>query len=137
MASKTLKFLPANLRSPGVLVCRDNVIRQKYVCPMVEPEITRLNMASFLNQDSMAWHSNPFSDGMGTRPEPHSCDKVAADWPFVHGCAKQLNGSWRCETDPIAELVWNAPAEDCDLPKAWHCNLHFSHLPSDAAQGRD
>ena len=31
------------------------VIRQKFIGPMIEPEITRMDLAQFLNQDSMAW----------------------------------------------------------------------------------
>ena len=44
--------------SADLLICGDSsfaVIRQKFAAPLVEPEITRLNLASFLNQDSMPW----------------------------------------------------------------------------------
>ena len=44
--------------SADLLICGDSsfaVIRQKFIGPMIEPEITRMDLAQFLNQDSMAW----------------------------------------------------------------------------------
>ena len=45
--------------SADLLICGDSsfaVIRQNFG-PMIEPEITRMDLAQFLNQDSMAWRT--------------------------------------------------------------------------------
>ncbi|CAK8999824.1 unnamed protein product [Durusdinium trenchii] len=59
--------------SADLLICGDSsfaVIRQKFIGPMIEPEITRMDLAQFLNQDSMAWCVLP-------RSIPH--DRVLSD----------------------------------------------------------